>query len=144
MINRRSFLMSTALIGAGALAGCTSANITAAVTSWQNVESQIQAAVANATAGALAYIPTLESIASVAASLFGPQYATIVTVGSTLINQIVSALTAVVGIITPPAAAHRFAMASRRIPGRLAAIMATTTPVLIGTTSRGVTVAGWH
>lgn len=143
-ISRRSLLTSSALLGAAALAGCTTAQITSAVASWQTVESTIQNAVATATAGASAYIPTLESIASVAASLFGPQYATIVTVGSTLINQIISALTAVVGVVAPPASSrHLMAVAHKPMSARLRTIMATTAPVLIGTTSIGVTVTGW-
>jgi hypothetical protein len=143
-ISRRSLLTSSALLGAAALAGCTMDQITAAVTSWQSVETTIQNAVAAATAGANAYIPTLESIASVAANIFGPQYATIVTVGSTLINQIISALTAVVGVAPPPASSrHLMAMAHKPMQARLRTLMATTAPVFIGTTSNGVQVTGW-
>ena len=38
------------------------------------------------------YVPAVESIAAIAASLFGPQYSAAVTVGSTAINQIIAAL----------------------------------------------------
>jgi hypothetical protein len=140
MINRRSFLISTAFIGAGVMAGCTTAQISAFQTQWATVAGSIQSAVANLGK----YVPTIESIMAAAASIAGPGYAAAVTVGSVLFNQIVAALTAVVGVITPPAAAHRFAMASRPISGHLRTLMATTTPVLIGTTSTGVIVAGWH
>ena len=38
------------------------------------------------------YLPAAESIAATAASLFGPTYSAIVTIGSTAINQVVSYL----------------------------------------------------
>jgi hypothetical protein len=141
MINRRSFLMSTALLGAGALAGCTTSQIAALQQQWANVAGSIQSTVANVAR----YIPTIESIAQVAASIAGPGYATVVTAASALFNQIVAALTAVVGAAAPPPLAlRRMALAPRSIPSHLRALMATTTPVLIGTTSTGVNVAGWH
>lgn len=140
IISRRSLLTSTAVLGAAALAGCTTAQITAFQTQWASVAGNIQSAVANVAK----YVPTIESIAETAASIAGPQYAAIVTAGSAVFNQIVAALTAVAGVIAPPAASLRLmARAPRPISAHLRTLMATTPPVIIGTTQAGVNVAGW-
>jgi hypothetical protein len=48
--------------------------------------------ISNAVAAVASYIPAAESIAATAASLFGPAYATIVSIGSTAINTVISYL----------------------------------------------------
>jgi len=131
MITRRKLLTTTAL-GATALtvAGCSTAQITAFETQWASVASLVQQAVSTAAQ----YIPTIESIAATAASLFGPQYVTLVTAGSAAFNQIVQALVNVVGNLAPPASA--------RLMVRLRA-SSPTVPVTIGKTAAGVMVTGW-
>lgn len=127
MITRRSFLTSTAVVGAVAVAGCA----TTGSTTWATIVSQIQSAVATAAQ----YIPTIESIAATAASLFGPQYTAIVQFGSAAFNQIVSVLTNIINTAPPAAAARRMARLSASSPQN---------PVVIGVTSTGVTVTGWR
>ncbi len=79
-------------------AGCSSAQIDEFKSQWATVAGEIQQAVATAAA----YIPTIESIAATAASLFGPGYTAIVTAGSALFNQIVATLTNIVNNLAPP------------------------------------------
>jgi hypothetical protein len=127
MITRRSLLMSSALIGAGALAGCTTAQIG---TGWTSIAGLIQQAVA----AAGTYVPTIESVIATAASLFGPGYAAIVTAASAAFNQVVAVLTNVVAALPAPALA------------RLGARLRGSSPqlrVTIGRTSTGVVVHGW-
>lgn len=130
-MNRRAFLTSTAFVGAAAVTGCTTAQITSLQAGWASVVGQIQQAVANAAA----YIPTIESIAATAASLFGPQYSALVQVGTAAFNQIVATLVNVVASLTPPAAARLAVKLSASSPQ---------TPVIIGTTSTGIRVTGWR
>lgn len=129
-ISRRSLLTSAALLGAVAVAGCSTAQITAFETQWASVASQIQQAVGVAAQ----YIPTIESIAATAASLFGPQYAALVTAGSAAFNAIVQTLINVVGALTPPAQAKLGARLLRSSPSL---------PITIGVTAAGVRVVGW-
>ena len=131
MITRRKLLTTTAL-GATALAvaGCSTAQITAFETQWASVASLVQQAVSTAAQ----YIPTIESIAATAASLFGPQYVTLVTAGSAAFNQIVQALVNVVGNLAPPASARLMARLRASSPQ---------VPVTIGRTAAGVMVTGW-
>lgn len=132
ILNRRALLSGAAVAGLGvALAGCTAAQIQSAQAAWASVAGQIQSTVATAAQ----YVPTIESIASVAASLFGPQYAVLVQVGSAAFNQIVATLTSVVSNLTPPAA--------QRLAARLGA-SSPNVPVTIGTTPAHVTVIGWR
>lgn len=131
VVSRRSLLAGAALLGAGvALAGCSTTQIASFETAWASVAGTIQQAVAQAST----YIPTIESIAATAAGLFGPSYATLVTIGSAAFNQIVAALTNVVNSLSPPA--------SSRLMARLAASSASS-PVYIGVTKGGVQVTGW-
>lgn len=130
IISRRSLLTSTALLGAAALAGCTTAQIASLQTSWATVVGQIQSAVATAAQ----YVPTIESIAATAASLFGPQYSAIVAAGSAAFNTIVAVLTNVVANLSPPASA--------RLGARLRA-SSPQVPITIGKTPNGVIVHGW-
>jgi hypothetical protein len=132
MISRRALLTTTAL-GATALAvaGCSTAQITAFETQWASVASAVQQAVSVAAA----YIPTIESVAATAASLFGPQYVTLVQVGSAAFNQVVAVLTNVVANLSPPASAHLMARLRASSPS---------VPVTIGMTAAGVTVHGWR
>ena len=103
VINRRSLLSGVALGGIGlAVAGCSTTQLASAEAQWASVVGAIQSAVA----GAATYIPTIESIAATAASLFGPQYSALVQIGSAAFNQIVATLTNVVSNLTPPAAAR--------------------------------------
>lgn len=131
VMSRRSLLAGAAMLGAGvALAGCSTAQVASFETAWATVAGTIQQAVATASA----YIPTIESIAETAAGLFGPAYASLVTIGSAAFNQIIAALTNVVNNLSPPA--------SSRLNARLASSSASA-PVYIGTTPSGVKVTGW-
>lgn len=131
MITRRKLLTTTAL-GATALAvaGCSTEQITAFETQWASVASLVQQAVSTAAQ----YVPTIESIAATAASLFGPQYVTLVTAGSAAFNQIVQALVNVVGNLAPPASARLMARLRASSPN---------VPVTIGRTAAGIVVTGW-
>jgi hypothetical protein len=131
MITRRKLLTTTAL-GATALAvaGCSTDQITAFETQWATIAGQIQTAVSVA----VKYIPTVESIAATAASLFGPQYVALVTAGSAAFNQVVQALVSVVANLAPPASARLMARLRASSPN---------VPVTIGVTAAGVKVTGW-
>ena len=130
--SRRGFLSGAAMLAAGAVAlgGCSSTQIATFEAQWASVAGSVQSAV-NAAVG---YIPTIESIAATAASLFGPAYVTIVQAGSAVFNQLVQALVNVVNNISPPAAQAVRARLARSSP---------VAPVLIGTTPGGVRVLGW-
>lgn len=132
MITRRKLLTTTAL-GATALAvaGCSTTQIATFEAEWATVAGQIQ----NAVSVAVQYVPTIESIAATAASLFGPQYVALVTAGSAAFNQVVQALVSVVANLTPPASA--------RLGARLRA-SSPNVPVTIGVTAAGVKVTGWR
>jgi hypothetical protein len=131
MLSRRSLLISAAPAAAAlALAGCTTAQVQQFETQWSTIVGEIQTAVA----AAAKYVPTVESIAETAASLFGPEYVTAVTAGSAAFNAIVATLVNVVNNLTPPASA--------RLHARLRA-SSPSAAVLIGTTPQGVTVTGF-
>jgi hypothetical protein len=74
------------------------------------------------------YIPVVESIAAVAASLFGPGFASIVTIGSQAINSVIAYLT---NLVAPPASARRLGVGPSG-------------SVLVGYTSNGVPVYGYR
>ena len=131
MINRRTLLGGVALTGLVAVAGCTTSQVTAFEAQWATIAGQIQYVVSNSVA---AYIPTIESIAETAASLFGPQYIAIVQVGTAAFNAIVATLENIVNNLTPPASAHL----RMKLKGSSPSV-----PVVIGTTSGGVRVMGW-
>lgn len=130
-VSRRK-LLTTAAIGAGALAlaACSSDQIANDEAEWAAIAGQIQ----NAVASAAAYIPTIESIAETAASLFGPAYVTLVQVGSAAFNQVVTVLENVVANLSAPvkATVRRKLMAS-----------SPSLPVAVGLTPANVTVYGW-
>jgi hypothetical protein len=131
IMNRRTLLTGTILGAAGlALANCTTAQVTQFETEWATIAGDIQSAVSTA-AG---YIPTIESVAETAASLFGPSYVTLVTAGSAAFNQIVATLEAVVANLTPPASAKLHARLKASSPAA---------PIAVGVTTTGVTVIGW-
>jgi hypothetical protein len=113
MLSRRSLMTSGAAGVAGlALAACATTDPTTGVTSY-GLPASVVAYIQNAVATVKAYIPTVESIVGTALSLFGPQYATLVTIGTAAINTIISTLT---NLITP--AAGRFGMRQRDRYGR--------------------------
>jgi hypothetical protein len=132
ILSRRAMLSGAAVLGAGlALAGCSTAQIATFEQQWATVAGTIQQAVAKASA----YIPTIESIAATAASLFGPQYAAIVQIGTAAFNQIVATLTNIVNNLSPPAQAKltmRLSVSSPRAP------------IAIGVTPSGVRVTGYQ
>lgn len=132
ILSRRSLLAGAAVLAGGlATAACTQTQISNFEAQWATVAGTIQQAVAKVSA----YIPTIESIASTAASLFGPQYAALVQIGSVAFNQIVTALTNIVANLAPPAAS--------RLAARLS-VSSPVAPVAIGVTSKGVQVVGWR
>lgn len=131
MMNRRSLLSGAALGAVGlAVAGCSTDQIASFETAWATVAGQIQSAVSTAAA----YIPTIESIAATAASLFGPGYAALVQAGSAAFNAIVQTLINVVANLSPPASARLSAKLRASSPAL---------PVTIGVTAAGVPVHGW-
>jgi hypothetical protein len=131
MLSRRKVLLATAAGGGAlALAACSTAQIQQAQADWATLVGEIQAAVA---AGAK-YVPTIESIAATAASLFGPTYTAIVVAGSAALNQVIAVLENVVNNLTPPASA--------RLKAKLKGT-SLSAPVVIGTTPQGVTVTGF-
>ncbi len=77
------------------------------------------------------YIPTVESIAAVIATLFNPAIVPTVEAVSGAVNIIVSELETVVKDISTSASA-------------MASLAATTSPVAIGKTAHGVTVTGYR
>lgn len=131
-LSRRTLLSGAAItVGGLAVASCTTAQIQEAQADWANVVGVIQQAVSTAAQ----YIPTVESIAATAASLFGPEYAALVQVGTAAFNQIVAVLTSVVENLPPSLSAKlgaRLATSSRSLP------------VSIGVTSTGVAIAGYR
>jgi hypothetical protein len=130
-INRRFLLSGAALAGAAiALGACSSQQVATFEADWGAVEDALQSAVAQAAK----YVPTVESIVATAASLFGPQYTALVQIGTAAFNQVVTALTNVVGALTPPALAQM---------RRALATSSPNLPVAIGRTLQGVAVTGW-
>jgi hypothetical protein len=131
-INRRSLLAGAALLGGATLAGCSTAQISSAQTAWNNAVTAIQTAVSTASQ----YIPTVESIAEVAAGLFGPTYETIVTSGITAINAVIAELTGAITSLTPPAASAFRSRLRAVAPG---------VPIIVGVAPKtGIQVAGYR
>jgi hypothetical protein len=131
-MTRRSLLASSAGLAAAAGVGaCTTNPTTGAITLDPTVIDAVQSGVATVAK----YLPTVESIVSEAASLFGPAYAGIITIGSGALNALVAALAGVVGNLTPPAAAALHA----RLRGTTAA-----SPTVIGVSASGVTILGYR
>ena len=98
MISRRAILASAATVPAVALAACSTTQI-------QNFEAQwaaAQAWIAQQVQVVTKVLPTVESIAAVAAGLFGPSYQALVTIGSGLANQVIAAIVAVINAAAPP------------------------------------------
>ena len=115
MLSRRSLMTSgAASVGGLALAACATLDPLTGVTTY-GLPASVVAFIQNAVATVASYIPTIESIAGTALSLFGPQYASLVAIGTAAINYVISTLT---NLITPPVtAAGRFG-ARRRGPDR--------------------------
>lgn len=134
-LSRRNLLMNAPLVGAAigglALGGCSTTQIAAFESTWTQVVDTVQADVA----AAAKFVPTVESIAATAASLFGPQWQGAVTAGTAVVNAIVTAITAAVTTLTPPASAA--------LRARLRA-SSVSSPVAIGTTPQGVPVRGYR
>jgi hypothetical protein len=146
MLTRRNLLATAAPAAAAvALAGCsnilgtgvgitTGAGGAVTVTLPAAVNTFIQKIVT----AAAQYAPTIESIAQEAAALFGPAYASIVTIGSAAINAVITALES---LTAPPAAAPATAVTASAVlsPSRK---RATLNAVKIGMTAQGVVVYG--
>lgn len=132
MLSRRQ-LLSTAIPAAAAIAvaGCT----TNATTGQPELDPSVIDAIQAGVAKIAQYIPAVESIAATAASLFGPGYAALVTLGSQAINTLISALSNVVTSLTPTQQARLHAKLKAAAP---------TVPVTIGVTPGGVTVIGYR
>lgn len=130
MINRRTMLATaTALPIAGC--GITINPTTGVVTLPPAVIDFITAAVAFVAK----YIPTAEAIAAVAASLFGPAYVSIVTIGSDAINKVIAYLE---NLIAPPPTPTP---AQARLGARLHALAPGS--ILIGYTQNGIPIYGY-
>lgn len=127
-LTRRSLLISAAPM-AMAAAGCT----TNPTTGQEEINPSVLDFIQNAVADAAQFIPEATSIVSTAVSLFGPQWAGLVTIGSQAIQTLITTISSVVTSLTPPAQA--------RLRAKLKAVSPTTS-VTIGTTSTGVVVIG--
>lgn len=144
MMSRRSLMTGVALGGGAlALAGCsnilgTGIGITTAPGGGVTVTlpPAVTAFVQNVVAGAAKYVPIAESIAQEAASLFGPAYASIVTIGSAAINTLITSLE---NLVAPPAAAPPTVTTASAIHVARKAVY-TAKPV--GMTAQGVVVYG--
>lgn len=133
-LTRRTLLVTAAPGALATLAGCAATtNPVTGVTTY-NLDPRVLDFIQSAVAAAAQYIPTIESIAQTASSLFGPAYAAIVAAGSAAVNQVVAVLTNIVGQLTPSARG--------RLRVRLRA-SGPTSPVYIGVTAGGVTVSGY-
>jgi hypothetical protein len=137
MMNRREFFKSQsrtlllAAVAPAALAACATNPTTGAVTLDASVVTFIQ----NAVATAAKYIPTINSIATAAASLFGPGYVATVQFGSAAVNTVINALVGVVGTLSLAAASRLSSKLSVADPG---------TPVLIGRLRNGAPILGYR
>jgi hypothetical protein len=130
-ISRRNFLFSGAAVAVlPALAGCA----TTGSGTW-GLDPRIIDLIQKGVAFAAQYIPTVESIAATAASLFGPAYVAVVQAGSAALNQIIQVLTAAVSNLTP---------AARRSMRKRLRASSPSSPVFIGTTITGVNVTGYR
>jgi hypothetical protein len=125
IVSRRAFLASASSLP---LAACVTGP-----NGVYELDPTVIDAIQSAVSTAAQYIPTVESIISLAASLFGPAYASVISIGTTAFNSLVAALTSIVGNLTPPASARLRA----RLRGSYSGA-----PVVIGTT-HGVTITGF-
>jgi hypothetical protein len=130
-MSRRKLLTGVAVGAvAASVAACSTTQIASFESAWASIVDEVQSAVA----AAAQYIPTVESIAQTAASLFGPAWQAAVAAGTVVVNQIITTLTSVVNSLTPPA------VTSLRAKLRASSVAA---PVVIGTTTGGVVVHGY-
>jgi hypothetical protein len=117
MLTRRKLLASAAPAAALAVATCGTLDPVTGVTSY-GLPASVIAFIQQGVATVSSYIPTIESIVGTALSLFGPQYATLVTIGTAAINTVISTLT---NLIAPPVVAagrlHRSDRYGRRFVG---------------------------
>jgi hypothetical protein len=127
MLSRRTLLLGAAVLP---LAGC----VTGPSGTW-GLNPAIVDFVQKAVAAAAQYIPTVESIAATAASLFGPAYVAIVQAGSAALNQVIAILANVVHSLPP---------ASRKAMRKRLRASSPSSPIVIGTTTNGVTVTGYR
>lgn len=106
MLTRRTLLSSGAAIGASAtLAACATTVSPTGVTTY-GLDPTVVAYIQSAVNFAKQYVPTIESIAATAISVFGSQYASIVAIGSAAINTIINTLINLIPGAAP--AARRF------------------------------------
>lgn len=126
MYNRRSLLIGSVAVAALPLANCATTGL---------LNPSVVEFIKNAVATAAKYIPTVESIAATAASLFGPAYVAVVQIGSAALDQVIATLVNVVNSL--PLSAKRNMRASLRGSSPMA-------PVVIGRTPSGVTVTGYR
>ena len=91
-VSRRNLLGTGSVFVIGAvIAGCSTVQQNP-TTGTYGLSPAVIAYIANAVQLASKYAPAVESIAAVAASLFGAQYSALVTLGSTAINQVIGEL----------------------------------------------------
>jgi len=91
---RHLFVLGSTAAASAALAGCA----TFAPYIQQNADGSyglspmVIAYIQQVVSKASQYVPAIESIAAIAASLFGPQYSAAVVIGSNALNQVIAAL----------------------------------------------------
>ena|ERR1700722_1442532 len=131
MLTRRSLLSSGAAgVASVTLAACaTTIDPTTGATTYGLSPATI-AFIQNAVSLVKQYVPTLESIAGTAASLFGPQFAAVVSVGSAAINAVINTLIDLVPGAAPTSLKmHRFGLQDRALGRRFVGWTATHVPV---------------
>jgi hypothetical protein len=143
MLNRRTLLAGVAI---APLSACTVAQVANFDQQWATAQVWI----AQQVQLVAKVLPTAESVAAVAAGLFGPQYQAIVVAGSAIANQVVAAILAVInaaappppvaGPATPPPASGRLGLP--RFGSGPPAIIGNTGP--LPWSLAGANVAGWH
>jgi hypothetical protein len=91
---RHLFVLGSTTVAGAALAGCATfaPYIQHNSDGSYGLSAQTIAYIQQAVSYANKYVPAAESIAAIAASLFGPQYSAMVVVGSSAANQIIAAL----------------------------------------------------
>jgi hypothetical protein len=108
MFTRRSLLSSGAAgVAAVTLAACASTTDPTTGVVTYGLSTAVVAYIQSAVNYAKQYIPTIESIAATAISMFGPQFASVVAIGTTAINTVINTLINLIPGVAPAAGRWR-------------------------------------
>jgi hypothetical protein len=138
---RRDFLTGAGVAAMGGLAAACTTNPS---TGQLELNPSVVDAIQQGVAAAAQYIPDVESIVSTAVGFFGPQYAAIVTLGSTAINTLINALSSVVTSLTPAASARLRTRLGASSPINRVVIGTITKAPGGGAVPTPITVTGYH